>query len=150
MSDDYRKYETECKKIREENAQLLEGFAAWLRNARLTEKTLNTHVENIDLYINEFLLYEDAVKAKDGTHDVSMFLGYWFIKKAMWASPAHIKRYAASLKKLYTFLCEQGLIAQQELDDLKEIIKADMPEWIATMKRYDDESITDMDEVWGL
>ncbi len=149
MPDDYMKYETECKKIREENAQLLEGFAAWLRKAQLTEKTIKNHVENIDLYINEFLLYEDAVKAKDGTHGVSMFLGYWFVKKAMWASPAHIKSNATSLKKFYTFLCERGLLAQQELDDLKESIKAEMPEWIAIMKRYDDESITDMEEVWG-
>jgi hypothetical protein len=25
-----------------------------------------------------------------------------------------------------------------------------MPEWIATVKRYDDDSIIDMEEVWGL
>lgn len=150
MSDDYTKYERECKKIRKENAQLLDAFETWLRKSKLTDKTIQKHVDNIDFYINEFLLYEDAVKAKDGVSEISMFLGYWFIKKAMWASPAHIKSNAASLKKFYTFMYEQGKIEQEELDDLKEIIKEEMPEWIATMKRYDDPSITDMAEVWGL
>lgn len=150
MTDDYAKYEQECKKIRKENAQLLEAFETWLQKAKLSDKTIRKHVENIDFYINEFLLYEDAIEAKDGAGDVSMFLGYWFIKKAMWASPAHIKNNAASLKKFYTFLYEQGKIEQEELDDLKDMIKEGMPDWIATMKRYDDPSITDMGEVWGL
>lgn len=79
-----------------------------------------------------------------------MFLGYWFIKKAMWSSPAQIKSNAASLKKFYTFLFEKGQIDKEDLDDLKERIKEDMPEWIATMTRYEDPSITDMGEVWGL
>ena len=32
-----------------------------------------------------------------------MFLGFWFIRKAMWASQSSIKGNATSLKKLYTF-----------------------------------------------
>ncbi|KUK67748.1 MAG: Site-specific recombinase like protein, partial [Methanocalculus sp. 52_23] len=33
--------------------------------------------------------------------------------------------------------------------ELKETIKEEKPEWIATMERYLDEDIEDMDEVWG-
>ena len=47
--------------------------------------------------MNEYLLYyEEPIKAQDGISDVSMFLGDWFIRKAMWASKAHIKSNAAS------------------------------------------------------
>ena len=42
------------------------------------------------------------------------------------------------------------MIEKEDLDNLKVTIKEEMPEWIATMKRYDDQSITDMAEVWGL
>lgn len=73
-----------------------------------------------------------------------MFLGYWFIRKAMWASPSSIKGSAASLKKFYAFLQEKGLIDIDDLDDLKETIKEDMPEWLATLKRYDDPLIEDV------
>jgi len=82
-------------------------------------------------------------------HDVNEFLGYWFIKKAMWASPAHIKGSAASLKKFYKFMLDTKQISAEDFNDLKTTIKEEMPEWIATVKRYDDPSIDDMEEVWG-
>ena len=150
MSDDYEKYEKACNKIREENEGLLDDFEIWLRKTTLKDKTISNHIDNIDFYINEFLLYEDAVEAKDGVNDISMFLGYWFIRKAMWASQVQIKSNAASLKKFYTFMLEKELIEKEDLDDLKETVKEEMPEWLSTMKRYDDQSITDMAEVWGL
>lgn len=148
--DDYEKYETDCKKIRKINDKLLRNFSSWLKASKLKDKTIRSHVDKVDFYINEFLLYEDALEAKDGASNIGMFLGYWFIKKAAWSSPAQIKSNASSLKKFYTFLFENGLVDKEDLNDLKERIKEDMPEWIATINRYDDESITDMAEVWGL
>ena len=149
MSDDYEQYEIECARIRESNQQLLEDFAAWLRKSGLSDKTIRKHTENVDFYINEYLLYEDATEPQEGVYDVDDFLGYWFIREAMWASPAAIRSNAASLKKFYTFLHERGLVSQEDLDDLKATIKEEMPEWLATADRYDDPSISDMDEVWG-
>jgi len=148
--DDYAQYEADCEKIRKANDKLLNDFGIWLKASKLKEKTIKRHIGNVDFYINEFLLYEDAVEAKDGALEIGMFLGYWFIKKAMWASPAQIKSNAASLKKFYTFLFEKELIKKEDLLDLKISIKEDMPEWIATIDRYDDDSITDMGEVWGV
>ena len=148
--DDYEQYEADCKKIRKTNNKILHDFEAWLKALKLKEKTIRKHTQNVDFYINEFLLYEDAVEAKDGALEIGMFLGYWFIKKAMWATPASIKSNAVSLKKFYTFLFENKQIDKEDLVDLKTRIKEDMPEWIATINRYDDKSITDMGEVWGL
>jgi intergrase/recombinase len=113
----------------------------------LSEKTLKNHLSNIDFYINEYLLYEDAVEAKDGVDSVSDFLGYWFIKKAMWASESSIKSNATSLKKFYTFLLEKGLIDKEDLQQLKETIKEEMDDWLETLKRYDNPDI-EMDDVW--
>lgn len=81
----------------------VDDFSAWLRRSELSSKTIRKHTENVDFYINEFLLYEDAQEPQEGVHSVGMFLGYWLIKKAMWASAASIKSNAASLKKFYTF-----------------------------------------------
>ena len=83
MIDDYKQYEIECEKIRESNKKLLEDFENWLRKSNLADTTIRRHVENIDFYINEYLLYEDAIEPQAGVFSVSMFLGYWFIKKAM-------------------------------------------------------------------
>ncbi len=142
--DDYERYEKECEKIRNANKQLLNEFEVALKSAGLSEKMINNHTSNIDFYLNHYLLYEEAIEAKDGVDAVGMFLGYWFIKKAMWASRSSIKTNATSLKKFYTFLCAKGLIEKDELDDLKETIKEDMPEWLATLDRYDDLSVEDV------
>lgn len=142
--DDYEKYEKECDKIRKDNQRLLDEFEKWLNSSGLSEKTIGNHLSNIDFYANDYLLYEDATEAKDGVDSVGMFLGYWFIKKAMWASQSSIRGNAASLKKFYTFMLEKGLIDKDDLADLKEMIKEDMPEWLATLSRYDDLSIEDV------
>lgn len=148
--DDYEKYEEDCERIRKINKKILKDFNVWLKNKNLKEKTIRIHLDNVDFYINEFLLYEEAEVAKEGALYIGMFLGYWFIRKAMWSSVAQIKSNAASLKKFYTFLYEKKMVKKDELDELKAIIKSDMPEWLATVRRYDDPRITDPGEVWGL
>ena len=149
-TDEYEKYERACKNIRAANATLLADFEQWLSEKGLVEKTIERHVGNVEFYLNTFLLYSDAVPAKKGASELSSFLGDWFIRKAMWASPSAIKQVAASLKKFYSFMHEQGKISADELQDLKETVKEEMPEWLATLGRYDDPDITDPMEVWGL
>ena len=94
-------------------------------------------MNNIDLFINHYLLYEDAYEAKDAVLEVDDFLGYWFIRKTMWSSVNQIKANAASLKKFYTFMFEKGEIEQEDLDDLRDTIKEEMPNWIASMEQYE-------------
>jgi len=142
--DDFEKYEKDCQKIRKANDGLLNEFEVWLKSSGISKKTTNQHLSNIDFYINEFLLYEDATESKDGAIEVGMFLGYWFIRKASWASQRSIKMNATSLKKFYAFMHEKNFIDLESLADLKQTIKDDMPEWLATLRRYDDPAIEDV------
>lgn len=150
LVDSYGEYEQACERIRQKNGYLLSEFGDWLAKSGVSGQTIRGHLSRIDLYINHFLLYEDAKEAADGVLDVGMFLGYWFIRKAGWASAASIRSNAASLKKFYTFLLEKGWVEAEEVQQLREAIKEQMPEWLATMDRYDDPSITDPMEIWGL
>jgi site-specific recombinase XerD len=141
--DDYAKYEQDCKEIRKNNERLLNEFEVWLKSSGLSENTIKKHLSNIDFYINEYLLYENATEAIDGVGSVNMFLGYWFIRKAMWANQSSIKSNATSLKKFYTFIHEKDLIDKKDLIDLKQTIKENTPEWLETLRRFDDQSIED-------
>jgi hypothetical protein len=148
--DSYEEYEEKLNRMRKENERILSDFEAWLSEKNLSRKTINNHRLNVDFYINEFLLYEDTIDAASGWSEIGMFFGYWFIKKAMWASKTSMKEMAASLKKFYQFMLENGGISKESFDDLKQTIKEDMPEWLATLERYDDPDIEDPGEVWGL
>jgi hypothetical protein len=145
--DEHDDFEAEIEKIQKENKVLLQKFAAWLKLAGLAEPTIARHVSNIDFYINEFLVYEEPQWPEDGLIRIGYFLGYWFIKKAMWSSVAAIKANAASLKKFYAFMLEEDMIEKEEFEDLKKTIREEMPEWTATMRRYEDDSIKDTNEV---
>lgn len=145
---DFEDYEGELEKIREENSKLLSEFEEWLYNKDLKKGTVNKHLDNIDFYINYFLLYEEVIKPADGIGQVDNFLGYWFIKKALWANKSSIKNNGASLKKFYSFMMEKGEVTSEEYKELVEEIKEYMPEWLATLERFDDPNIEDPEEVW--
>lgn len=148
MTDEYDDYEKKCKAIREANADLLDGFKAWMAEKGLGAATIEKHVSNAEFYINEFLTYEDPPQsAAEGVGRLDDFLGYWFIRKAMWASVTSIRENATSLKKFYTFLAETGQISAEDLADLREDIKTGLPEWLATLRRYDDPDV-DVEDVW--
>ena len=101
---------------------------------------------------DEYEVYEKKCKAireatAEGVGRLDYFLGYWFIRKAMWASESSIRENATSLKKFYTYLAEIGRVSAEDLAELREDIKAGLPEWSATVRRYDDPDV-DAEEVW--
>jgi site-specific recombinase XerD len=146
--DEYEQYEQECNLVRIKNQKLLNEFESWLADTKLSKKTIDNHYSNINFYINEFLLYESIITAAEGIDRIDEFLGYWFIRKALWASESSIRSNATSFKKFYTFMYERGAVSFEALQMLKAEIKENLPEWIATVQRYDDPDIAPKD-VWG-
>ncbi len=146
--EEYEKYEADCKKRKEENHTFLIGLTRYLENKNLSKKTINKHVSNIDFYINEFLLYESPEKASEGVNCLNYYFGYWFIRKAMWASPTSIKESITSLKHFYTYMNIIGQVTKEELLDMKEDIKESKSEWIETVVKYDDPNV-DLEDIWG-
>ena len=145
--DEYEIYEIECKKIRNENRKLLNNFKKYLSSKKLSNKTVDKHVSNIDFYINEFLLYEEPSKAQEGVDKLDEFLGYWFIRKAMWASVTSIKENITSLKHFYTYMHTIDEIDLEELNAMKEEIKEGKDEWLEAIRKYDDPD-TDFGDIW--
>ena len=140
-------YDRRCRSIRMENVVLLDNFELWMRDKGLSKATLKKHRDNIDFYVNEFLLYEYPKHASQGADEVGMFLGYWFIRKAMWANAAAVKSNATSLKKFYNYMLQRGKVDREAVEDMKDRIKEDLPEWVATVNRYDDPLI-EPEDVW--
>jgi hypothetical protein len=137
MKDDYQQYEKACAQIRQENGLLLDGFGLMLGNKRLSPRTISAHRDNVSFFINTFLLYTNATKRpEDGIGEVDAFLGYWFIRKAMWSTPRTIKNNATSLYKFYAFLAASGKVTLAQLAELKETIALNLPEWQARCERF--------------
>ncbi|MFO7979746.1 MAG: recombinase [Candidatus Aminicenantes bacterium] len=145
--DEYEKYEAECKKRKEENHSFLTGFTRYLKNKKFAKRTIDKHVQNIDFYINDFLLYDSPKKASEGVNQLDYFLGFWFIRKAMWASPDTIKENIASLKHFYSYMNKIGQVKDKEVSNMEEEIKECKSQWIETVKKYDDPDF-DSEDIW--
>ena len=136
MSFEIEDYERECEKIRDTNEELLELFEKDL--AGLSEKTIRRHIGNVDFYINEYLLYEDARTFEDGVTMIDDFLGYFFIRKCMWSTPASIRSTATSIKKFYKCMMDHEKISKEDYEYLCNEIKIGMPDWQADCEQYND------------
>jgi hypothetical protein len=137
--DDLKEFEKHCDRIRQENEQLLKGFALMLQSKRLASSTIRKHRDNVDFFINEFLLYTvDAKRPSEGIGELYEYFGDWFIRKAMWSTPRTIKSSATSLHKFYGFLAALGKITPEQLVELGQTIVLHLPEWQARCERYND------------
>lgn len=136
MNTELEIYEEKCKEIRQENERLLELFKESLQG--LSAKTVDRHLSNVDFYINEYLLYEDALTFEEGIWKIDSFLGYFFIKKCMWSTPGTIKSTAASIKKFYKCMMEHEMIQRTDFEYLSKTIKEGMSEWQEMCAQYND------------
>ena len=123
-------YDQQADQIRAENAVLLEGFETWLKESGLKEKTVRKHLGNVSFYIDDYLLYDDIVRPQDGLSAVNGFFNWFFPRKAMWSSVTTTKETAASLKKFYRYLSENGLVEASDYQEFFAEVKSEMPEWL--------------------
>ncbi|MBD5466157.1 MAG: recombinase [Lachnospiraceae bacterium] len=135
---DYEKYEEECVKIRKSNAELLTLFEADLTTKGLSQKTVRSHLSNVDFYVNEYLLREEPRPMENGVSMIDMFLGYFFIRKCTWSTPQTIKGTAASIKKFYKCMLDHGRIPKIDYDFLCSEIRDNMEQWQADCAMYND------------
>ncbi len=131
-------FEQECKMIREQNEKYLKLFERYLIDSGLSKKTVKNHVDNASLYINDFLLWEDAQQMEEGVNHLDYFFSYFFIRKCLWSTPASIKSTAASIKKFYKCMMLNGFIKNEDYDYLCDEIKSGMDEWVEECEEYND------------
>lgn len=136
MVADYEEYERACERIRKDNATYLDAFRADLGNAGLSSKTIERHVENIDFFLNTYMLTYEANPMPEGVGMVGSFLGDWFIRKCMWSTPSSIKQYITSIKKFYKCMLSAGEIDASSYARLIDIIKEEKHYWIKDCEAF--------------
>lgn len=139
-------YEKRCHEIREENRRYLQIFAEDMD--RLSPKTVRTHLGNVDLFINEYLLREDAVPMEEGIEHIGGFLGDFFIRKCLWTTPATIKSASVSIRKFYKSMMEHGFVKKEAYAELCSVIKEDLEGWQEDCAAYNDPEEEDPFGFW--
>lgn len=137
---DFEKFEKQCDEIREINTKYIEEFVDELSKKGFVDKTIKRHYENVDFYLNTYLLREDALTMENGCKDeyLSDFFGYFFIRKCMWSTPDTVKSTMASLKKFYRFMYESNRLSKEDYEEFMDTIRVDKEYWIDCCSKYND------------
>ena len=146
MIMDYKEYEKQVELIKKDNKKLLTAFRKELEDKGLSEKTIGNHINNVSVYIDYYLCYYEPAAAQEGCNGyaVSSFLGSFFIRKAMWSSPAQVKSTSVSIKKFYGWMLKATeLIDKDSYKDLCDTIKSEMPHWQENSRSYNDSILMD-------
>src|SRR5947209_12932580 len=128
-------YDARVKAIRAYNQPILADFRTWLQQSGLSEKTIKTHVDNIDFFTHYLVYYDDPLKKLDEADgsDVWMFLSDWFPRKAMWASETSVKSNIASFKKFFQWMAETGRVSPATVADVLSTLKEGRDEFLAAV-----------------
>ena len=137
---DFVKLEKQYDEIREINAKYIEEFVDELSKKGFVEKTIKNHYFNVDFYLNDYLLREDALTMENCCkyEYLSDFFGYFFIRKCMWSTPDTMKSTIASLKKFYRFMYETNRLSKEDYEEFMDAIRADKEYWIDSCREYND------------
>ena len=137
-------YELKIEQNRKRNEKFIKEFESWLTQKDLVKKTIRKHLNNVSLYINDYLNYYDVEKMEDGIYSIYGFLDGWFIEKCLWASRNSLKETVASIKKFYQCMSEIGYVTVDDYKKLCREIKDNMDEFLAQMDAFEDGTYYDM------
>jgi len=142
--EDYKEWEKKVEKNQKRNEKFINEFENWLKEKGLVKKTIRKHINNVGLYIDDYLNYYEATKMEDGIYSINGFLDGWFIEKCLWSSKNSIKETAASIKKFYKCMSEKGYVKEEDYKDLCAEIKENMEDYFEQMDAYDNGTYFDI------
>jgi len=122
LNKEYKSYQQVRVETKGKKAELLVSFEQWL-SRKVASGTIQRHCQDVEPYINTFLLHNEATAANQQARRIATFLSYWFIRRGR-AAPTSMKENAASLKKFCSFMHDKGKIDAPSLKDLKLTITA--------------------------
>lgn len=124
--------------IEKRNKEYLKMFEKELNESGLSRKTINKHLDNISLFLNDYLInYMEDARMENGISAVNDFLGYFLISKCLWTSRTSLKETASSLKKFYSCMLRNNLIKEDDYSYLCTLIKSDLDIYLERLDRFD-------------
>ena len=142
--ENYKDYDKKLESNIKRNEKFLKAFEEWLNEQNLANKTIKKHLNNVSLYINDFLNYYDIKKMEEGVNFIYDFFDGWFIEKCLWASKSSLKTTSSSIKKFYKCMADKGYITEEDYKTLYCYIKENMDEFLEQIDAYDDGTYYDM------
>lgn len=115
-------YENQCTVILQQNSSYLNLFEADLHG--LAHKTIKRHLQNMDFFLNTYLLFDEAhpLNMEEGVNSIDDFLGYFLENKTCFADSSK-RSFVTSLRKFYKSMAAHGKITPEQYEDVAESLR---------------------------
>lgn len=120
------------------NRLILTAFQHYLEQSeKLTKKTVNRHLANVEDYLNNYLIFYGFDLAVSTFSIISDFFS-WGARKNIWISESAIKKAGTSLKKFYQFLIAAGEVKASDMPEIRKEIELGIEDGIMTLMEMDE------------
>ena len=132
-------YDAWVEEISKANNKIIKEFEKFLKAEKLSKKTINRHINNVDTFANCYLTsYSYCGTIFDGYKDFGDFFGYWLITKYLGISASFMTAMITSMKKFYTFLFLEGYIDENSCADALVTLTECKEEWLEQLEMFED------------
>ena len=113
------------------NEKYYEIFEKSLQDAGLSKKTIGKHLDNIRLYLDEFISMHLGGGIEEGADPINMdaFFGDFYARKCC-SSTAELKAAIGSIKRFYKCMKESGYLSDGAYKDFTASLKEYKGMWI--------------------
>lgn len=121
------------KSILQQNSSYLHLFELDLHG--LAPKTIKRHLQNVDFFLNTYLLFDEAnpLSMQDGVNAIDDFLGY-FLEEKTYFTDSTKRSFVTSLRKFYKSMAKHGKITPEQYEDVVESLQDGGAEYKALLK----------------
>ena len=132
-------YDAWVEEISKANNKIIDEFEQFLKTEKLSKKTINRHINNVDTFANYYLTtYCYCGTIFDGYKNFGDFFGYWLITKCLGISKSSMTAMITTMKKFYTFLFLKDYIDENSCVDAFETLKDCKEEWLEQLEMLED------------
>ena len=119
--------------IHQQNTSYLHLFESDLHG--LAPKTIKRHLQNVDFFLNTYLLFDEAnpLRMQDGVNSIDDFLGY-FLEEKTYFTDSTKRSFVTSLRKFYKSMAKYGKITPEQYEDVVESLQDGGAEYKALLK----------------
>ena len=134
-------YDAWVEEISKANNKIIDEFEQFLKTKKLSKKTINRHIDNVDFFANCYLTsYSYCGTIFDGYKDFGDFFGYWLITKYLGISKSYMTAMITTMKKFYTFLFLEDYIDENSCVEALSTLTYDKEEWLEQLEMFDDDT----------
>ena len=129
------RYEAESEKVIAANNELLKLFEDDLTSSGVSAKTVRSHIDNAEFFINAYLMMGSVREMTEGPRMAESYLGEFYACHCVWSSPTSVRNTAVSIKRFYKCMADHGKIPRFDYENMCACIKANLDQWISNCRK---------------